>query len=457
MKKFDHLTSLDAIDPLPSKLGEKVTCSKIEKTKYHMGHKLKPGFSIEDGKLSYIPPTPTIKPKRFEVIEVPVSIGRGVAGANANTNTASESSGVKKQRPDLSRDFEGDVVNFYEFGALFEPGIVPLLKSRADVGSRKLNNIVGSGAFLRTTPLFHPTAHTTLNAKAHFEKLDRTAKEGCPWDLIAKQFINFTPKELEDKAIVTLDSLTEIADSTVAVQRQEPDTDTLTIRVQKKKLNHGSVGNAIEFPNLKDRDEVHVEGEAVMSKQDAPSEQSQIDTAVDHLSRLDQRLLSGQVIVMEAVFDLLNFCPSLLAKCLSRKEVFQLSHRGAQALSMRFHTESDGHYDHAGREAACAELESSFEEIDQLGAARLCRLLQSIELEVGTPPSLIALVPSALRHMTDQRLARVLISRYWQDIPQRYMAVMVNERYDRFQSTRSGSALRRTPQVLVSTQHQNKR
>lgn len=55
MKKINHLISLNAIDPFPTKLGKKVETLKSDGVMYHHGHKLKPGFSIKDGKLTYSP------------------------------------------------------------------------------------------------------------------------------------------------------------------------------------------------------------------------------------------------------------------------------------------------------------------------------------------------------------------------------------------------------------------
>lgn len=131
MKKFDHLTSLDAIDPLPCRLGGKVASGKPEETSYHMGQKLKPGFSIEGGKLTYVPDM------------------RGLEStANKSTllepKAKPEETGLSKPycESDLVRDFDGDSLPMYEWNAIHDPQIGPQLKSLADTGTRKLKIIV---------------------------------------------------------------------------------------------------------------------------------------------------------------------------------------------------------------------------------------------------------------------------------------------------------------------------
>lgn len=286
MKKFDHLTSLDAIDPLPCKLGAKVESGKPEETSFHMGHKLKPGFSVKDGKLKYAPPSPTVKPKRFEFIEIPANVQRVVRGGVT----------ISKIK-ELNRDFDGDVISIHDLGVVFDPQIQPSLNSPTPVVSRKLNNSGISGAFLRKTPLFDPTAHTTLNAKAHIEKLDRMAKEGCRWDLIAKQFIDFsidfTPKEPESNVIVTLDSLTEIADTTL------------------------------------------VEASADLKK--ASPLTMNTDQIVQWLVALDAAIAAGQIDRAAVASELLRVRRAQLRQCLLREELMNLSGTLTCAIARRFH------------------------------------------------------------------------------------------------------------------------
>lgn len=420
MKKFDHLTSLDAIDPFPCKLGAKVESGKLEETSFHMGHKLKPGFSIKDGKLSYIPPTPTIKPKRFEFIEIPANVQRGMRGGV----TIGE---IKE----LNRDFDGDATTIPELNAVFDPQIQSSLNSPTPVVSRKLNNSGVSGAFLRKTPLFDPTAHTTLNAKAHIERLDRMAKEGCRWDSIAKQFINFdidfTPKEPEHKEVVTLDSLTEIADSMVTVQRQEPDPVTFTFRVQKKKLNDGRVGIAIDFPKT-NREEAPAESEVVTPKQDAAPEQSEIDAVVRYLPYIDQSLLDRRMTMEEAVGELLPYRKALLAKCLQQEDVINLSGHCAQALSRRFHTDETGCFDEAAHLKSVSELYGAITDILKSGPSKIVQLLQTVAGDTTANPGLAAMVPFALHMLSNFELLVVIAGDQSSDIPEVYRAVLLQER-----------------------------
>lgn len=56
MSKYNHLTSLNQIDPFPTKLGNKIEQPDKPKTQFHHGQKLKEGFFLTDGKLGYVPP-----------------------------------------------------------------------------------------------------------------------------------------------------------------------------------------------------------------------------------------------------------------------------------------------------------------------------------------------------------------------------------------------------------------
>jgi len=58
MNKLAMLSTINAVDPVNTTLGKKVEKKKEVKEQFHCGQKLKPGFSIKNGMLSYCPEKP---------------------------------------------------------------------------------------------------------------------------------------------------------------------------------------------------------------------------------------------------------------------------------------------------------------------------------------------------------------------------------------------------------------
>lgn len=295
MKKFDHLTSLDAIDPLPCRLGGKVASGKPEETSYHMGQKLKPGFSIKDGKLTYVPDM-----RKLE------STTNKSALLEQKQKPEEARVGKPYSERDLVRDFDGDTLPTYEWNAIRNPQVGPQLKSLADTGTRKLKMSGISGEFVpNKVRLFDPTAHASLTAQ--LQALSSSADEYL--DQLTKELIANLEKQPRENELVTLE-------------------------LPKERLEN-KASLPVKIPVEAEYDTAFVESSADLKKVSPLTMNT--DQIVQWLVALDAAIAAGQIDRAAVASELLRVRRAQLRQCLLREELMNLSGTLTYAIARRFH------------------------------------------------------------------------------------------------------------------------
>lgn len=456
MKKFDHLTSLDAIDPLPCRLGGKVASGKPEETSYHMGQKLKPGFSIKGGRLTYTPPSqsyPVLNISDEEALSNLIEQVGKYTKDNARKHLEQADLAVKEYMeanalitpPDFGRDFDGDATTVPTIGSLFDAQIQHGLNSQTPVGSRKLNNSGICGTFLRKTPLFDPTEpgkryYGTTPAKNYQQTLKTLVdlvgevskqivkKHDVKWELLAKQFTKFEPGMSADgaarKELIVLDSLTPIVDQTVSLEKQPLESGLVTLELPKERLEN-KASLSVKIPVKAEHDTTLIESAANLKKVSPLTMNT--DQIVQWLVALDATIAAGQIDRAAVASELLRVRRAQLKKCLPREELMNLSGTLTYAIARRFHTEPDGRFNFLRFSFRISVFRKTIAEIESFGPSRLIRFLRSVVSEEITDPTTIVIIPLVLRSMSRFQLHRVLNDDLSLEIPERYRVIMEKE------------------------------